>query len=101
MNFFKYWYPLLLQYITNKLIRKNATLVIPNISYGLLRGNKANGIIICQNVVNVAPIDAQDIMSNVLIFIILRYITLSEIDRFISLVWGSMSIDYPFDSIIM
>jgi len=58
-------------------------------------------MIICQNVVNVAPIEAQDIISSVLILILIVNITLSDIDRLISFVWGSMRIDYPFDSIIM
>lgn len=38
-------------------------LVIPNINYGLLSGNNANGIIICHIETSVAPADAHDNMS--------------------------------------
>ena len=48
-------------------------LIIPRNNYALFNGNRAKGIIIYQMEVNVAPIDAQDNISKVLICLFIIY----------------------------
>ena len=64
---------------------KKTTLIIPRNSCALFKGNRANGIIICQMEVNVAPIDAQDNISKVFIYIFDLKFTLSYFVSVISL----------------